>query len=271
MKEIKLHCNGVDITVTIDNKTILSTTIKLKIRIKKGLNIKEIKCKSKDIDLLLRSEKNIMNYSKTFVINLKSNNNIKNYKQKIKNGSCEGRIIIDHKLFADRLKRYQEDEKLQKYMKILNPNFMNQSLEYNIKDDNSSLSKEEFVKTNNDKAYCEIIILPNGRITNINPSHIFKLIELTGEKREELDQKMPMQASVISWLVDYTNCVAVWYIESRIPEHITLEQLETLIYLHSENKICKYPILIQSKEMDRCEKLEKHDIENIQKEILITF
>lgn len=70
---------------------------------------------------------------------------------------------------------------------------------------------DEFIKQHKHTNYCEAIILPNGDIDYATPSHIYKLISLTGKSKDEIDSIMPRTASPLEWLVSYTNCVAVWY------------------------------------------------------------
>lgn len=73
------------------------------------------------------------------------------------------------------------------------------------------MSIDEFVKQHSHTNYCEAIILPNDNIDYATPSHIYKLISLTGKSKDEIDSIMPPTASPLEWLISYTNCVAVWY------------------------------------------------------------
>lgn len=56
----------------------------------------------------------------------------------------------------------------------------------------------------------EVVILPNGKIEYAMPSHTEKLISLTGLHRDVIYDLMPVTASPIHWLVDFTGCISVW-------------------------------------------------------------
>lgn len=126
------------------------------------------------------------------------------------------------------------------------------------------MTKEEFVLKHGHFGYTEIIILKNGEIEYSIPSHINKLIELSGKTKDELNKLMPILADQISWLCDYTNCVAVWYNCAKLPHNFTNEQKETIEYLSIHNLISGDGFsMIRNYEKDRCEKLSNHDIDNI--------
>lgn len=75
--------------------------------------------------------------------------------------------------------------------------------------------------------YFEAIILPSGEVVYAVPSHIEKLIQITGESREVIYDKMPITASPIHWLLDYTGCVSLWS-AFHLGEPTTAEQQKTL-------------------------------------------
>ena len=85
--------------------------------------------------------------------------------------------------------------------------------------------------------YCEIIILKNGTIEIATPSHTEKLIKLTGEHRDVIYEKMPIDASPTVWLVAYTQCVAVWADMQIGPVSINRFQLRVLKILADEKMI----------------------------------
>jgi hypothetical protein len=87
--------------------------------------------------------------------------------------------------------------------------------------------------------YCEIIILKNGNIILANPSHTERMLKLTGEDRNDIYERMPIVASPIHWLVDYTKNISVWHQFQILPEDVTEEQLKTLSLLESEKMIKK--------------------------------
>lgn len=81
--------------------------------------------------------------------------------------------------------------------------------------------------------YLEAIILPSGEVQYAVPSHVEKLILLTGEKREDFFEKMPISASPIDWLLDYTGCISLWS-DFHKGNPTTKEQKETLKLLIRE-------------------------------------
>lgn len=89
---------------------------------------------------------------------------------------------------------------------------------------------EEFIKEYKSKwiCYCEIIILSDGNIVLACPSHTECLLKLTGEKREVIDEKMPIYASPVEWYVDYLSVVSVWYNYQILSKNFTMEQIQTL-------------------------------------------
>lgn len=58
--------------------------------------------------------------------------------------------------------------------------------------------------------YLEAIIEPSGEVHYAVPSHVEKLIKLSGEPKEAIYTKMPGTASPLHWLLEYTGCVSIW-------------------------------------------------------------
>lgn len=84
---------------------------------------------------------------------------------------------------------------------------------------------EQFIKQHNHINYCEAIIDKEGMVKNIKPNHVQTLIRETNLPEELIWLLMPIDATPIKWLVDYTGCVAVWYDMLLKPEDgITLKQ-----------------------------------------------
>ena len=110
----------------------------------------------------------------------------------------------------------------------------------------------EYIRDYKSDYYCEIIIEPNGMIELAHPSHIMKLVELSKESYETLCNKMPINAGPVFWLVEYLNCVAVWYDSYIYCNKITQKQLETLEKLKKANCISKDISGILSKEVEIC-------------------
>ena len=82
---------------------------------------------------------------------------------------------------------------------------------------NAGMKCVDFIKQHEYKNYCEIVISPTGDIEYATPSHIYKLMAITGKSREELKQIMPMRASPIHWLVEYTGYCVCWYSSFILP------------------------------------------------------
>ena len=78
-----------------------------------------------------------------------------------------------------------------------------------IKD--NKLEVEDFIKQHNHIQYCEAILYPNGTISYVKPSHTETLIRATGMTHKEVYEEMPVTANVMSWLLDKTRCVAIYY------------------------------------------------------------
>ena len=78
-----------------------------------------------------------------------------------------------------------------------------------IKD--NKLEIEDFIKQHNHIQYCEAILYPDGTISYVKPSHTETLIRATGMTHKEVYEEMPITANVMSWLLDKTRCVAIYY------------------------------------------------------------
>ena len=78
-----------------------------------------------------------------------------------------------------------------------------------IKD--NKLEVEDFIKQHNHIQYCEAILYPDGTISYVKPSHTETLIRATGMTHKEVYEEMPVTANVMSWLLDKTRCIAIYY------------------------------------------------------------
>lgn len=104
--------------------------------------------------------------------------------------------------------------------------------------------------------YCEAIIFPDGKIMDAIPCHLDALVKASKESKEAINLKMPMAAAPLDWLVDYTECVAIWY-NIMVYHEITKEQLKTIHILLdnriiSSNGTCKW-----TNELHHCEKIKR--------------
>ena len=80
---------------------------------------------------------------------------------------------------------------------------------------------DDFIAYHNSKHkyYCEAIVLPDGRVTYSEPSHVIKLETLWGvplkevyeggPTRDKLWSIIPNSASPIHWLSEALNCVVL--------------------------------------------------------------
>lgn len=101
---------------------------------------------------------------------------------------------------------------------------------------------EDYIKQHKHICYCEAIVMDNGDIDDAVPSHIEALIKLTGLGRDKVWELMPITASPIEWLMNYTNTVCLWYQGYMKTGNLTVEQLRTINML-SEKKIIKKNVL----------------------------
>lgn len=75
---------------------------------------------------------------------------------------------------------------------------------------------------------CECIILPDGSVEEPVPSHINRLIELSGKDSAWLHAQMDKGMEPLFWMVQYTGCMSVWQTRVVSPAEPTQEQLEAL-------------------------------------------
>lgn len=120
---------------------------------------------------------------------------------------------------------------------------------------NGIFSVDDYIKQHKEICYCEAIILPDGKIADARPSHIYKLIELSNKTKDEIDKLMPMFASPLEWLVSYTGCIAVWY-NSFIFVSITDKQRKSLQRLVNTNVLSKALEGTSTNEYLHCKSLE---------------
>lgn len=121
------------------------------------------------------------------------------------------------------------------------------------------MTLEEFLKTDENTRYCEILISPDGMIHYARPAHMYKLMDLTGLPMEELDQKMPKMASPVHWLVEYTGFISVWYNAFIAPVGITKSQIDVLFDLAMHGKINPLSAGEITMEMSLCKAIESGD------------
>ena len=87
---------------------------------------------------------------------------------------------------------------------------------------------DQFIKEFDYPEGCEAIINLEGEIAYASPSHIEALIKYSGESRDVIYDKMPLDAMPIKWLVEYTKCISVWPDGIILPKAITESQQVTV-------------------------------------------
>lgn len=89
----------------------------------------------------------------------------------------------------------------------------------------------DFIANHHHIRYCEAVIDKNGLIEYAVPSHLFKLVAVSGKTYDEINEMMPLDASPIHWMVNYTGYISVWTKGYINPASPTLEQFKTLVAL----------------------------------------
>lgn len=108
---------------------------------------------------------------------------------------------------------------------------------------------------------CECIIHPDGNVDEPLPSHINKLIEISGRNSAWLNAQMCKGMEPLFWLVEFTGCLAVWQTRVILPSKPTQMQLDTLEQLRDGAMLApKY--LSQNVEEEYVESVKK--INNMQ-------
>lgn len=102
------------------------------------------------------------------------------------------------------------------------------------------MTSKEFIAQHKHKNYCEIVISPTGDIEYAIPSHLYKMMAITGKDKNELDEMIPEKAAPLPWLVEYTGYGAVWYDYVMLPKQYTCEQISTLVDLMSCGVMVNY-------------------------------
>lgn len=87
---------------------------------------------------------------------------------------------------------------------------------------------QEFIAQHEYKNYCEIVISPTGDVEYAIPSHLYKLMAITGKSREEVKKLMPMRASPIHWLIEYTGYGVCWYSSFLLPIGYSKRQIAVI-------------------------------------------
>lgn len=105
----------------------------------------------------------------------------------------------------------------------------------NIKDD--YVDVETFIRNHKHINYCEIVMNKEGEVCYSKPSHINTLIRSTGKSEKEIYDIMPLDASPIDWLIEYTGYVAIYTNGIYLPNEVTEKQALALEKLFGENLV----------------------------------
>lgn len=127
------------------------------------------------------------------------------------------------------------------------------------------MNVKDYINQHDAINYCEAIIYPNGDIEDANPSHIYKLINVTKLPQKTINILMPDNAAPLEWLLGFTGCVSIWYDLFKY-DSITDEQLNTIQELVNHNKLFNGIIGIHTDEYTRCDLLDKFykgEIDNV--------
>lgn len=84
----------------------------------------------------------------------------------------------------------------------------------------------------NEEEECECIIRPDGTVDEPLPSHINRLIELSGRDSAWLHGHMDKGMEPLFWLVEFTGCMSVWQTRVVSPIEPTAGQMNALEELH---------------------------------------
>lgn len=85
-----------------------------------------------------------------------------------------------------------------------------------------------FITQHKHKNYCEIVISPDGDIEYAIPSHLYKLIDLSKESKDELDKMMPNRAAPLNWLCEHTKYAVCWFDYFILPKEYTDTQVSVI-------------------------------------------
>ena len=121
------------------------------------------------------------------------------------------------------------------------------------------MTLNEFIAQHKHKNYCEIVISPDGDIEYAIPSHLYKLITLLKESKNELDKMMPNRAAPLNWLCEHTKYAVCWYNYFILPKDYTNIQVSIIKILSNTGIMSNDINGIITMEKSLCESLEKFE------------
>ena len=107
---------------------------------------------------------------------------------------------------------------------------------------NKAEKPKDFIERYDHINYCEIIVLEDGGIIEVRPSHV-ETLRMIYEKRYGLNEKeswdiMPISASPVEWYVNELGVVSSWYDEAIFPnDGVTEAQFDTFKALNESGKV----------------------------------
>lgn len=121
---------------------------------------------------------------------------------------------------------------------------------------------EQYIPLHNTEytGYCEALLFEDGEIKDAVPSHMEALInavcEHDGITRDKLDSMIPASASVVHWIVEHSNIIAIWY-NNAIVHTITNAQMDSLRLLQENGCISKEKSLCEATKSGNMELVEE--------------
>lgn len=90
---------------------------------------------------------------------------------------------------------------------------------------------EDYIANHTSKNYCEVVISPNGDIEDAIPSHLYKLISVSGESMDNLNKMISRRAAPMEWLIEHTGYAVCWYNYFIVPDKYTDNQRRSITEL----------------------------------------
>lgn len=117
------------------------------------------------------------------------------------------------------------------------------------------------IHKNDEDEKCECVILPDGSVEEPVPSHINRLIELSGKDSASLHAQMDKGMEPLYWIVEYTGCMSVWQTRVVSPANPTREQMEALEEL-KDGAMLSPNYLMQKADADYVESVHRAKIKS---------
>lgn len=86
----------------------------------------------------------------------------------------------------------------------------------------------EFIRDHDYVNYCEALIFRDGTIEYAKWGHVNEMVNNSGFTSDQIYKMMPVTASPIHWLPEFTGIVPIWYDMLIVPSSITEAQRNTI-------------------------------------------